>query len=416
MKTSDVMSKHVDFVSRDTSIRDVSRIIFGRGINGVPVCKNRKVVGFITERDILAKFYPTMEEYVNDPVHSSDFEGMEKKVSEILDLKAESIMSKNPVIVTSNTPLLKAQSLMFVKKIGRLPVVDDKANLIGIVSKGDIFRSVIGQDLPLQGEEGFYDWSAKLYDTMIDWEARLSQEIPDIEFLFKKEKVNKVLDIASSTGEHSIVLAKKGFEIFGIESSGLMHKIAQSKKNRSSKEIQSRLNLLEGNYNEMLGKINGPIDAAIFMGNALPHVLRTDKNILKHVIDILREKHAVMVFQIVNFNKALQGQHGLRDFTIREVADSYYKAHAFLGFYTKKDRNTLVYTRAVFSSIGDKKWSFTVVNSTLIEEITKDKLEKALRDLGFLHISFYGSSFYGPLFKEPFKDLGSDWLNVVAKR
>lgn len=417
MKISDVMSKHVDFVSRDTSIRDVARIIFGRGVNGVPVCKNKKVVGFITERDILAKFYPTMEEYVDDPVHSSDFEGMEKKVSEILDLKAESIMSKNPVVVTSDTPLLRAQSLMFVKKIGRLPVVDNKENLIGIVSKGDIFRSVIGQNLPLQGEEGFYDWSAKLYDTMIDWETRLSQEIPDIEFLFKKEKVNNVLDIASSTGEHSIGLAKKGFGVFGIESSGLMDKIAQSKKNKSSKEIQSRLNLLEGNYNEMLGKIKGPIDAAIFMGNTLPHVQHTDKNILKHVANTLRQKHGLMIFQIINFSKVLQDKNGLRDFTIRdEEAGSYYKSHAFLGFYTKKGRDTLIYTRAIFSSIGDGKWSFTAVNSTPIEEITKDKLEKALRELGFLHISFYGSRFFGPLFKSPFKPNESDWLNVVAKR
>ena len=62
MKVSDVMSKQVDFVSTNTSVKDVCRLIFGRGINGVPVCKGKKVVGFVTERDILSKFYTSIQD------------------------------------------------------------------------------------------------------------------------------------------------------------------------------------------------------------------------------------------------------------------------------------------------------------------------------------------------------------------
>lgn len=417
MKVSGAMSQHVDYVSVNTTVRDVCRLIFGRGINGVPVCRGKKVVGFVTERDILSKFYPSMQDYIEDPVHSSDFEGMEKKVSEIFALTADKIMSKNPKVVTSDTPLLKAQSLMFVEKVGRLPVVDKKGILIGIISKGDIFKNVVGQSLPLQEEEGFYDWLAKRYDSLIDWPKRLSYEIPDLESLFAKVKVKKILDVASSTGEHSIALVKKGFEVFGIESSSLMDKIAQAKKNKLSKDNQARLRLFKLSYKDTLIKINGPFDAAIFLGNTLPHVFYTNKDFLKRVADALRKENALMVFQIINFQKTLDVREGLRDFIVRPTEpNSYYKANAFLGFYTKEKKDFVIYTRALFSSTGDGVWSFTAINSTPVVDLRREEMEKELKKLGFRNISFYGSAFNGPLFQEKFNPTESDWLNVVARR
>ncbi|EKD65463.1 MAG: CBS protein, partial [uncultured bacterium] len=108
MKVSDVMSKHVEYVSVDAKIEEIARLIFGRGINGLPVCEGKKVIGFITERDILSKFYPSVQEYIEDPFGEGDFESMEKKVPQILALTAEDIMSGDPTIVTADTPLLRA--------------------------------------------------------------------------------------------------------------------------------------------------------------------------------------------------------------------------------------------------------------------------------------------------------------------
>ena len=58
MKVANVMSRQVDYVTKNTSVKDVCRLIFGRGINGVPVREGKKIVGFITERDVISKFYP----------------------------------------------------------------------------------------------------------------------------------------------------------------------------------------------------------------------------------------------------------------------------------------------------------------------------------------------------------------------
>lgn len=147
MKVANAMSKKVDFVTPKTKVKELSRLIFLHHINGVPVLKGKKVVGFITERDILHQFFPSMQEYMEDPVNESNFEKMEKNITRIFELSADRIMSKHPITIHADSPLLEAQSLMFMHKIGRLPVVDKKKNIVGIIAKGDIFKYLVGKRL-----------------------------------------------------------------------------------------------------------------------------------------------------------------------------------------------------------------------------------------------------------------------------
>jgi len=194
MKVSDIMQREVDYVSPSQTVLEAARLIFGHGHNGLPVCegKEKKIVGFITDQDILSKFFPSMQEYVEDYGNIRDFEKMEEKVKEILGWKVSKIMSKNIILIREDEPVLKAQSIMQVKDVGRLPVVDKKRHLIGIVSKGDIFRVLVGKRLSLHKEGGFYDWFSEYYENMFDWEKRLSAEIPSLVNLFRKEGVKKV--------------------------------------------------------------------------------------------------------------------------------------------------------------------------------------------------------------------------------
>ncbi|MCL5439189.1 MAG: CBS domain-containing protein [Patescibacteria group bacterium] len=335
MRVAAIMQKKVDYVTTKDSVGHVSRIIFGHGINGVPVCKDKKLVGFITERDILSKFFPSMQEYIEDPVHARDFESMEKKISEILSLSADDIMTKNPISITSDTPVLHAQSLMFVNKIGRLPIVDDSGTLVGIISKGDIFKAVVGKKLILGEEEGFYDWMSKYYDVLIDWEERLSQEIPDLVELFKAENTKRILDVASSTGEHSIGLVKKGFQICGLDRSSLINEVAEKKKNKLVEEQKERIKFFAGNYKEIISSLPHTFDAAIFMGNALPHVINTKKDIVKEVVKVLEPKNSLLFFQIINFDRIFELRGGVREFVVRKSSIGYGQEHAFLLFIKK---------------------------------------------------------------------------------
>ena len=147
MKVKNAMSKKVDYATPKTKVRDVSQMIFGHHVNGLPVIKGKKLVGFITEKDIMMQFFPSMKEYMDDSVNEANFEKMEKKIDSIFALTADKIMSKKIITVRPDTPLLEAQSLMLVGKVGRLPVVDKKKHLVGIISKGDIFKYLVGKRL-----------------------------------------------------------------------------------------------------------------------------------------------------------------------------------------------------------------------------------------------------------------------------
>lgn len=147
MKVANAMSRKVDSVSPKTKVKEISRLIFLHHINGVPVLKGKKVVGFITERDILHQFFPSMREYMEDPVNEANFEAMEKNITQIFELTADKVMSKRPITIHADSPLLEAQSLMFMHKVGRLPVVDKKKNIIGIIAKRDIFKYLVGKRL-----------------------------------------------------------------------------------------------------------------------------------------------------------------------------------------------------------------------------------------------------------------------------
>ncbi len=417
MKVSDIMQRQVDYVSANTSVKDISLLIFGKSINGVPVCDGKKLVGFITERDILSKFYPSMQEYVEDTVHSSDFEGMEDKISEIFQLTAKDIMSKAPTTVTPETPLLRAQSLMFIHKVGRLPVVDAKENLVGILSKGDIFRAIVGEKLPFDEEGKFFDWLSIHYDSIIDWKKRLSGEVPDLIKILKREKALNIVDVASSTGEHAIELAKRGFNAFGIEVSALMHQNAQAKREKLPQSVKNNIEFLVGEYKDILNKHLYKFDAALFMGNALCHVMDTEIDILKYTSKALNSKKSILIFQIINFEKIIKERSGLVDFTVLEGKSSFRRKHAFLRFYSTFPHNNkeLLYNVASLE-LEDKKWVFRGIRSKSAIYIGKKEIAEMLKKIGYHHVEYYGGKFYGPLFKEPFKPLESDWLNIVAKR
>ena len=421
MKVLDAMSRHVDYVSEDTTVEKLSILIFGRGINGVPVCKNKKVVGFITEKDILAKFYPTMEEYVDDPFHSSDFEGMEVKVKNIFELKADQIMSKNLTTVTPDTPLLRAHSLMSIGEIGRLPVVDDRGNLIGIISKGDIFRALVGDKLLFSEEQDYNDWLSKTYYAAVDIEDRLKHEIPDLLKVFSENKVEKILDVGCGTGDHVIDLAKRGFDVMGIDRSKAMINEANKRRRALTEAEKNKGKFVKTDLEQTAPEFKKKLfDAVLFMGNTISHNPGKYRETIKDASNLLKDK-GVMIFQVTNFEKVLKTQKRLLSFNFAKIKDEPNREYGFLEFYDEPNEKekTILKTFAILASSGGR-WKSSGVRNSLMAYVTKENLKEALLKNGFTKVEFYGSSFDGKnwdyLFRKPFEKLQSDWLTAIAKR
>jgi CBS domain-containing protein/2-polyprenyl-3-methyl-5-hydroxy-6-metoxy-1,4-benzoquinol methylase len=417
MKVSDVMSRQVDFVKPNDRVERVVVLIFERGINGVPVCERRKVVGFVTEQDILSKFFPTIHELMQDTVHEANFEAMEKKAATILSLPVSKIMSKSPTTVHPDTPLLRAQSLMNVKDIGRLPVVDDQGRIIGIVSKGDVFRSLIGEEILAVENRDYNDFLSKTYYSTVDWEDRIKKEIPDLLRLLKKHNVKTILDVGCGTGEYSVELAKRGYIVVGVDRSRSMTDEANRRKVGLSSRQYGNINFWNKDAEDFLYETDLKFDAILIMGNSLSHNPKTYRRLIKKCADSLSE-NGIMVFQTTNFGKVLKKKERIWKVNFVPVVDEQIIEYCFIDFYDKPSRNqTILKTVAVLASDG-RRWRSLGIRNSLMAHTDEARMQSILKNEGFTKIETFGASYDGRhwdyLFRKPFDPLESDWLVVVA--
>jgi CBS domain-containing protein/ubiquinone/menaquinone biosynthesis C-methylase UbiE len=411
------MQRHVESVSPDTKIVEVARIIFGRHINGLPVCDGKKMIGFISATDILSKFHPTMQEFTEDPFLSSNFENMEEKAQEILDLEAKDIMSKKLITVNVDDPLLRADSTMRIEGVGRLPVVDDNGNLVGIIAMGDIFKSLVGNKMPYLENEEYHDWIARHFDLAIGWESRIPSEIPALISLFQKKGAKKIIDVGCGTGEHAVALAKNGFQVVGIDSSRVMIKIAQSKLKTLPKDLRAKVKFIQGNYVRELKRLKGEYQAAMFMGNAMAHIPKTYNEVMKELNEILPKKKSIVVSQLINWEKAIKFNNRIYRFAVQQSGLSPVWKHAYLWFYDPPvKKGDLLTLNIEILDFDGRRWSVRGMNAVQTVAFTKNELKKTFEAADFPKITFCGSKNKEPLFNHDFNISNSDWLTVVAER
>lgn len=426
MKVADVMHRTVFSVSEDTPIKEVARLIFSLGVAGIPVVKDKKLIGIVTEQDILSKMYPSIEELIEDYIHVRDFVEMEKRITDLLDRSVKEIMNTSVTTTSPEIPLMEAQSIMLTNRFSHLPIIDKNRNLIGIISQGDIFRQLLKDEIPRLEKERYAVFIGRYYDMMVNWEKRLGYEFPILFNLFKKYNIHSVLDLGVWTGEYTINLAKKGLnrginKILGLDHNSVMIEMCEKKKEKLPADIRKNIKFMLTSFKNLSKNIPDKYDVAICMGNALPYIPLDVANLFKEVSSMLREKNGLLVLQILNFDKIIKTKKRLLNFTIQKSKEDEHKEHLAMEFFDMVEDGCVLHHVVVFDSDG-KNWIYKGTTTIPICYPSKDEIEKALKEAGFNNISFSGSmgeyqGEYGELsFTEPFKPSESDWLNVIATR
>ena len=141
MLVKQIMQVNVQTVSPDDPVAKVARMIMLHRIAGIPVVDERgRVVGIISEQDILKAMFPSYSEFIESSMSHRDFEDMEDRYLDVSKKKVRDLM-KSPVFsIGPDTPVLKAASMMIIKRIRRIPVMDGD-RLVGIVSQGDVHKA-----------------------------------------------------------------------------------------------------------------------------------------------------------------------------------------------------------------------------------------------------------------------------------
>lgn len=118
MLVRDVMTKDVACVQPSTTLAEAAKLMKERDIGVLPVARNKGLVGIVTDRDICCRAIADGL----DPVETT----------------VERIMSTSPATCSQDQRVDDAAKLMETKRVRRLPVVDQNAQLVGIMSLGDL--------------------------------------------------------------------------------------------------------------------------------------------------------------------------------------------------------------------------------------------------------------------------------------
>lgn len=118
MKIKDALTKDVQYVDPDTSIKDVAILMKENDCGSIPVGKDDKLVGMITDRDIVLRCV------------TRDFDPV--------IMTAKNCMTTGILYCYDTDDVEDILKNMGEKAIKRMPVVNKDKKLVGIVSFGDL--------------------------------------------------------------------------------------------------------------------------------------------------------------------------------------------------------------------------------------------------------------------------------------
>ena len=122
MKVKDAMHKGVDWVSPDTPVTELAKLMREHDIGAIPIGEADRLIGMVTDRDIVCK-------------------GLAQDGFSPRQTMARDVMTPGIHCCRDDDDLAKAVRHMEELKVRRLPVINRSKRMVGILSLGDVSHS-----------------------------------------------------------------------------------------------------------------------------------------------------------------------------------------------------------------------------------------------------------------------------------
>lgn len=127
-----IMTSPVVTLSLENSLEDAWKLIRNRRFRHVPVLSNEKrIVGIISDRDLLREAAGVGI----DTPNTTEKRRERKTITHFIKTK---VLTASP-----ETEIREIARTMFEERIGSMPVVDESGDLVGIITRSDILRTII---------------------------------------------------------------------------------------------------------------------------------------------------------------------------------------------------------------------------------------------------------------------------------
>ena len=126
------MTRDVITITPDTSLHEAHRLMTEKRIRRLPVVDHGKLIGLVTLGDVRSA----------EPSSASTLSVWEMN-NLLAKLRVSEIMTRDPVTISQEATISTVAEIMLERKFSCLPVVDNKDQLVGIITESDIFRLVV---------------------------------------------------------------------------------------------------------------------------------------------------------------------------------------------------------------------------------------------------------------------------------
>jgi len=157
-----VMNRNVPTIGPNASVKDAARLMVEKNLTHLPVVEKNKLVGILTPTDLLIV--------------------VEKENPQVA---VEDIVRSPCIPIYQGAPLAVALATFRAAKVNALPVLDDDAKLVGIITDRDIFNqtvvdsSVVMSDLGISDDEDNWTWEG-LRNVMKLWYEVSKVDLPKL--------------------------------------------------------------------------------------------------------------------------------------------------------------------------------------------------------------------------------------------
>ncbi len=130
---ADVMTPVVYTLGPDEPVCDAAGKLLRQQISGCPVTEDGKVVGVISELDLMRALYPATQ-------------------GEVVQGTVRDHMTPTPIGLKASAEVVEAAHFFFEYPVRRAPVHDDDGVLVGLVSRRDVLKAL--EELARQARTG----------------------------------------------------------------------------------------------------------------------------------------------------------------------------------------------------------------------------------------------------------------------
>ncbi|MDR3281290.1 MAG: CBS domain-containing protein [Synergistaceae bacterium] len=153
MLVGDIMDRDLTSLAEETSLLEAISLLTIHDTSGLPVVNGvGRVVGFLSEKDILRAFIPGYLGYMDENFSMPDIENIKSRVKRVGRDPARDYMTKDSIIFDEEETVTNAMVTLFKRDIKRAPVVRE-GMLVGIVDREEILRGFVHDNF----EEGEVD-------------------------------------------------------------------------------------------------------------------------------------------------------------------------------------------------------------------------------------------------------------------